>query len=191
MKRPFSAGDIDKLRRWHVGPAYFLRIDWPTGTKRYCDSGGRVIADGQEWEGVSDTFGERIAFVQTIDAPALGTAPAYQFGVLAADVAFMKYILTNARLIEGTPAELFMGVFDGETGEQVIGLKTLVKGRLSSARTFWSGIGERAVSVIIEGLLQGKNYSYDGRWSSAGHRRKYPGDKGADFIGVTVSELWK
>jgi hypothetical protein len=191
MTQTFTAGDVQVLRAPHVGIAHFLRIDWPSGVKRYHDGAGRAFIGGFEWEGVSDPFGNRLAFMQQADFPQLGTAPAYQVVIIGADVAFMKYVHNNARVIEGTTCQLYMAAIDGETGEEGLPLRSLIKGKLTAARNFWSGIGERAVTITIEGPNQAKNFSYDGKWTSAGQRRRYPGDAGGDFIGQNVSEMWK
>ena len=69
--------------------------------------------------------------------------------------------------------------------------KKILPGYLSAPKFFWQGPGVRTVSFTIEGFFQAKNFVFGGKWSPAGQRGRYAGDKGLDFMGVDIREQRK
>lgn len=188
MSGVFPAADVEVLRRWHVGPAFFLELELPSGTRRFWDGAGNILADGHEWEGVTDAFGDRAVFVETFDAPELGTAPAVLIPIAAASTEFMAYMRGNDRVLEGVRATIYMSAFDSETGEQAFPLRALFPGFISGIKTRWEGVGLRTVFITLESILHGKNFTYGQEWSSTATRRRNAGDSGGDEIGKKSDE---
>lgn len=187
----FNEADMEIFRRPHVGPCFFLEIEFPDGTQRYHNGVGNALVGGFEWAGVTDAFGERAVMVQEVDYPEFGTAPAITIPLFGCDAAFMAYMRANDKLIEGRAAKLYIAVIDPETMDVAIPLRMIFTGQITGVRPVWEGIGTRTIILIIESIWQAKNFGYNGIWSNAGQQRKWPGDKGGQFIGVPVTEFWK
>ena len=47
------------------------------------------------------------------------------------------------------------------------------------------------MTVTLESIFSSQNYAFGGKWNGADQRRRYPGDKGLDFVGVKVTETLK
>lgn len=186
----FTEADLDGLAAPHVGRAWFLEMDLPSGIHRLHNGTGRVSIGGHEWRGVTDPIGGQLVALSNVEEPRFGQAVAVQITLSGANREFFKSINDSARAIEGRRADLYFAVIDQETGEVLIGLKKLFPGKLSAPKTRWEGVGVRTVSVTIESIWSSQNYPFGGKWNGADQRRRYPGDKGLDFVGVKVSENW-
>lgn len=186
----FTEDELAKLRRPHVARAWFLEMDLPTGVSRLHNGTGRVAVNGQEWRGVTDPLGSQMVSLNNIEEPRFGQAVAVEVTLSGANRDFFKSVHATARAIEGRRADLFWAAFDGETEELIIPLKKLFPGKLSAPSLKWSGVGLRTVTVTIESIWSSQNYPFGGQWNPADQRRRYPGDKGLDFVGVKVSEQW-
>ncbi|MGH6861118.1 MAG: transcriptional regulator [Phyllobacterium sp.] len=187
----FSEADKEKLRRPHVARAWFLELDLPSGLARLHNGTGRVNIGGYEWRGVTDPIGGQLVAMDNVEEPRFGQAVAVNITLSGANRAFFKSVHTTSKQIEGRRADLYFAVFDAETGEVIIGLKKLFPGKLTSPSLKWSGVGSRDVSITIESIWSSQNFPFGGKWNGADQRRRYPGDKGLDFVGVKVSENWK
>ena len=187
----FNGGDLEVLRRPHVGPSMFLEIDLPSGIRRFHNGAGNVTVGGLQWEGVTDPFGERAAIVQEIDYPEFGTAPAVVIPIVGCDATFMSYMRSNDATIEGRPARIYIAAIDPETMETAIPLRLIFRGRITGIKPVWEGIGTRTVVVVLESIWHARNFGYDGKWNDASQRRRFPGDKGQQYVGVKVTEFRK
>jgi hypothetical protein len=192
MTTILSPADYQWLQRPHIARAWFARLDLPSGIA-YLHSGvGRVTIDGQDWIGVSDPISGRLVSLSQVEEAAFGQAAAITIVLSGANREFIASVHATAREIEGRPADIYWAAFDGET-QQIWagGLKKLFpRGRMTSATIQWSGIGQRAVSLTIENIWQAQNFAPGGRWTSADQRRRWPGDRGLDYIGVEITENW-
>ncbi|EHK56813.1 hypothetical protein [Allomesorhizobium alhagi] len=186
----FTEADLDRLAAPHVARAWFLEMDLPSGLTRLHSGTGRVSIGGHEWRGVSDPIGGQLVTLSNIEEPRFGQAVAVNVTLSGANREFFKSVHTDARAIEGRRADLYWAAFDGETGEVLIGLKKLFPGKITSPSLQWQGIGIRTVSITIESIWSSQNYAVGGKWNGADQRRRYPGDRGLDFVGVKVSENW-
>ncbi|WP_353641315.1 transcriptional regulator [Mesorhizobium sp. WSM2239] len=186
----FSEADLDRLAGPHVARAWFLEMDLPAGLTRLHSGTGRKTVGGFEWRGVTDPIGGQLVSLSGIEEPRFGQAVAVSVTLSGANADFFKSVHTDARAIEGKRADLYWATFDGETGEVLIGLKKLFPGKITSPSLQWQGIGLRTVSITIESIWSSQNYAVGGKWNGADQRRRYPGDKGLDFVGVKVSENW-
>lgn len=187
----FSEADLDWLARPHIARAWFLEMDLPTGIARLHSGTGRVTIDDQEWRGVTDPIGGQIVSLANVEEPRFGQAVAVTVTLSGANKDFFKSVHTNARDIEGRRGDLYWAAFDGET-QQIwpAGLKRLFPGKITAPSLQWQGVGVRTVSVTLESIWSSQNYAVGGKWQGADQRRRYPGDKGLDFVGVKVSENW-
>ncbi|HEX5940503.1 MAG TPA: transcriptional regulator, partial [Dehalococcoidia bacterium] len=105
---------------------------------------------------------------------------------------FIRSVKGQARQTEGALADLYWCAFDQETQEVWSGgLKKLFPGYLSAPKRQSQGIGVRTVSFTVETLWQSQNFPFGGKWSPADQERRYPGDKGLEFVGVKVTEIIK
>lgn len=192
MSAIFSPTDFEFLQRPHIARAWFARLDLPAGIS-YLHSGvGSVDLDGHTWIGVSDPLSGRLVSLSQVEEPAFGQAAAITIVLSGANREFIQSVHATARQIEGRPADIYWCAFDGETQQPwASGLKKLFpKGRMTSPSIQWTGIGQRSVSITIENIFQAQNFAPGGRWTGADQRRRYPGDKGMDFIGVEIKEQW-
>lgn len=187
----FSPAELDWLARPHVARAWFLEMDLPSGVVNLHNGTGRIEINGKTWRGVTDPIGGQLVSLQGIEEPRFGQAVAVNVTLSGANREFFKSVHATARQIEGRRADLFFVVFDGETGQVwPRGLVRLFPGKLTAPSLQWQGIGIRTVSVTIESIWSSQNYSFGGKWNDADQQRRYPGDKGLQFVGVKVSENW-
>ena len=188
----FTDADTDWLRRPHIARAWFLECDLPSGMAHFHSGTGTVTAGGQTWRGVSDPIGNQLVSMSNVEEPKFGQAVAVQITLSGANVAFFKSVKDAARALEGRDANMYWAAFDAETAEiWPGGLKRLFPGKISAPSLRWQGVGIRSISLTIESIWSSQNYPFGGRWNPADQRRRYPGDKGLDFVGVKVAEQWQ
>lgn len=186
----FTEDDFDKLARPHVARAWFLELDLPAGISRLHTGTGRVTLGGYEWRGVTNPIGGQIVTLGNVEEPRFGQAVAVNITLSGANKEFFQSVHASRREIEGRRGDLYWAAFDAETGEVLIGLKRLFPGKITSPALQWQGIGIRSVSITLESIWSSQNYAVGGKWNGADQRRRFPGDKGLDFVGVKVSENW-
>lgn len=185
----FTEDERAWLKHPHVARNWFGTFDLPTGAARLHNGVGRISVEGQEYRGVSDPLSGQLVSISSIEDPRFGQAAKVDIviaGVTATGFAQWK---AEARDIEGRTATLRFGLFDPETGVSRV-FKPLFPGRMSAASLHRAGVGIRYIGLTIEGFWQAQNYPFGGRWTPADQRRRYPGDKGLDFVGVKVAEQW-
>lgn len=187
----FSADDLDRLAAPHVARAWFLDADLPSGRSYLHNGMGNIVIAGQTWRGVADPLSGRLVTLNAIEEPRFGAAAAVEIGLTAANAEFLASVHSTRADIEGRDASLYFAVFDQETGEMLTGLKRMFRGRLTAPRIKWGGIGLRLVTITLESIFSSQNYPFGGKWNGADQRRRYPGDKGLDFVGVKVTETLK
>lgn len=187
----FSAEDLDRLAAPHVARAWFLDADLPGGRAWLHNGMGNLTIDGQVWRGVADPLSGRLVTLNAVEEPRFGQAAAVEIGITAANREFMESVHATRAEIEGRDGRLYFAVFDQETATFLTGLKLMFLGKLTSPRIRWAGIGTRLVTVTLESIFSSQNYAFGGKWNGPDQRRRYPGDKGLDFVGVKVTETLK
>ncbi|MDR7220361.1 transcriptional regulator [Aminobacter aminovorans] len=175
----------------HVARAWFLELDLSDGLLRLHNGVGRITVGGRDWNGVTNPLGGQMVSLSNVEEPRFGQAVAVNITLSGANRAFLQTVHSTRREIEGRRADLYWAAFDGETGELLLGLKRLFPGKITSPVIHWQGIGSRLVNVTIESIWSGDNYPFGGRWNDADQRRRYPGDKGLQYVGVKVQEQWQ
>ncbi|WP_368517487.1 transcriptional regulator [Rhizobium sp.] len=192
MPNLFSQADREFLRRPHIARAWFMDIDLPGGHWYVHNGAGRVTIGGIEWRGLSDPLGRQFISISAVEDPRFGQAAKLDVVLSGVNLEFLRQVKDNARLIEGRRVDVYWAAFDQETQEVWVGgLKKLFPGYLSAPSIHWAGRGVRIVPITIESLWQSQNFPFGGRWTPADQRRRYPGDKGLDYVGVTVQEIIK
>lgn len=186
----FSEADLDRLAAPHVGRMWFLELDLPSGIHRLHNGTGRKTIGGHEWRGVTDPLGGQLVSMSSVEEPRFGQAVAVDISLSSANLAFFKSFHDVRGDIEGRRADIYFAVFDAETEEVLIGLRKLFPGKITAPKLKWQGIGLRAVSITVESIWAGMNFPFGGKWNDADQRRRYPGDRGLQFVGVDVSETW-
>jgi hypothetical protein len=186
----FSADEMAKLAGPHVSRAWFGEFDLPSGYAYLHNGVGTVTVAGQEWRGLTDPLGGVLVSIDAVEDPRFGQAAAVGIVLSGVNVAFWKSVKADARDLEGRTAILHWASFDPETGE--LGMfKTMFPGKMSAPSLHRQGLGTRLVGLTIEGFWQSQNYPFGGRWNFSDQMRRYPGDKGGQFIGQKVAEQWK
>lgn len=171
--------------------AWFLELDLPDGLMRLHNGVGTIVVGGREWKGVTNPLGGQMVALSNVEEPRFGQAVSVNITLSGANKAFLQSVHSTRKEIEGRRADLYWAAFDGETGEVLMGPKKLFPGKISSPVISWHGLGTRLVSVTIESIWSGDNYPFGGRWNDADQRRRYPGDKGLQYVGVKVQEQWQ
>ena len=190
MPSLFSESDRAWLRRPHISRVWFAELDLPSGLARMHGGAGRIDVGGYEWRGITDPGGQQLVSIGMVEEPRFGQAAKIDIVISGVNIDFLRSVKNTAREIEGRRADVFFCLFDQETAEPwPTGLKKVFPGKLSAPLMRWSGKGERTVAFSIEGPFQSQNYPFGGKWNPADQRRRYPGDKGLDFVGVKVQEL--
>ncbi|WP_275790569.1 transcriptional regulator [Pararhizobium gei] len=188
----FSDAERKFLRRPHIARAWFFDLDLPDGRWQLHNGVGKKVVGGIEWRGISDPAGRQIVSISSVEDPRFGQAASVAVAISGVNVAFLRQVKDKGREIEGRQADVYWCAFDQETQEVwPYGLKALFPGYLSAASIQWEGVGSRVVSVTIESLWHTQNFPFGGKWTPAGQRRRFPGDKGFDFVGVKVQEVIK
>lgn len=187
-----SADTMDKLARPHVARAWFGQFDFPDGMKFLHSGVGRIAVEGNDYIGVSDPLSGRLVSMGQVEEPQFGAAAAVAIVLSGASKQFIQSVHATARQIEGRSAVILWAAFDGETQEIITPLIPLFpRGKMSAPSIHWQGIGIRYVSLTIENMWSSQNFAPGGKWNQADQRRRYPGDKGLDFVGVKISENWQ
>lgn len=192
MALMFSEADRAFLRRPHISRVWFAELDLPSGLARMHSGSGRVTIGGYEWRGVTDPFGYQMLGMSAVEDPRFGQAAKIDVTISGVNVDFLRSVKDTARDIEGRRADVYWCAFDQETAEPWAGgMKKLFPGYMSAPAISWTGIGMRSVRITIESLWQSQNYPFGGKWSPADLKRRYPGAKGLDYVGVKVQEIIK
>lgn len=185
-----SAADLVALEAPHVARATFVDVQLASGRRRFHSGVGTVTIGGHEWEGVNDPFGGQLVSIGQIVEPRLGEAPSIDVVFSGANREWFRQLATET--IEGTPCDVYWAMFDGETGEVILDLRLLFRGRLSAPTLSRVGLALRDVSVTIESVYVGLQYPVpEMEWTTASQRRRYPGDRGLDWLGSDLIEVWR
>lgn len=184
----YTQDEMAKFRRPHVTRCWFGEFFLPSGTVRLHPGVGTVWAGGHEWKGVSDPIGGQLVSIGQVEDPRFGQAAAVAIVISGANPAFVKMIDEDAAAIEGSSVNLYWCCFDGETGEQIIPLRSAFPGLLSSPAIEWDGPDRVTVAFTVESIWVSMNEPYGGEWSATGVAIMNPGDRGGEYIGVKVEE---
>lgn len=188
----FSADDLDKLSALHVQRVWLAEVAFPSGTRRLHTGMGPLTIGGYEWQGISDPFGGQLVGLTGVEEPRFGQAVAADAVFSGANKAFLKAIWDDRHAIEGVACDIYFAVIDAETGEVLIEPKLLYPGKLTAPRFQFIGSSIRAMAMRIVSIWEGLNFAVSGsRWSPAGQRQRYPGDKGLDEINQDIIEDYK
>lgn len=186
----FSAADIARLSAPHVARAEFADVQFPSGRRRLHTGFGPVTVGGYTWEGLNDPYGGQLVQLGGMQEPRFGRAPAVDAVFAGTNKTFLKQVWDDD--VEGVACDLYWAMFDGETGEVLSDLVLLLKGRLSAPRIAFEGLGVRSIAIRIVGADEGLNFPVPrSDWSPADQRARYPGDKGLDFVGSELIEVYK
>lgn len=196
MSAIITQTDVDKLARPHVARAWFGDFDFPDGVLYLHSGEGRlqINRDGKdiEYRGVSDPLSGRLVNISQVEEPRFGAATAVNITLTGVSRDFIAEVFNNGGKIEGRPATLYWAAFDGETQEIITSLVPLFpRGRMSAPSITWQGLGVRYVSLTIENIWASQNFAPNGRWNDADQRRRFPGDRGLQYVGVEVHETWQ
>lgn len=186
----FSSSDRECLSGPHVARLWFAELDLPSGLRRLHNGVGRITVGGYEWTGVTNPAGMQLVGLEEVEEPRFGQAPSVVITLGGISKDAWKEIKSMAREIEGSRCDLYWAAFNPEYAEVEIGLKKLFPGKLSSPSLHRQGVGVRYATFTIESLWQSQNYPFGGRWNPSDQERRFPGDKGGQFIGVKVNEVF-
>lgn len=186
----FSSDAMAKLGGPHVSRCWFGEFDLPSGLARLHTGVGRIMLNGVEWRGITDPLAGVMVGVGAVEDPRFGSASAVTIMLSGVNAEFWKSVKRDAREIEGRSAKLFWASFDPETGEAVL-FKRMFPGKMSSPALMRQGAGTRLMTLTVEGFWEAQNYPFGGRWNYSDQMRRFPGDKGGQYIGQKVSEQWQ
>lgn len=184
----------DKLRAPHVGRVFCMELEFPDETKRLHNGYGNVDLsfDGTEytWRGMSDPTGGTMVSISEIEDPRFGSAPTIDTALTGVDAAYLKSIKDISRDIEGLRANVYFSVVDPEEPNDdglIVPLIPLFPLGRITAPALKRSATENVVLLTIESFFQSQNYPFGGKWSDAGHRKRYPDDAGLSEMGTEVS----
>lgn len=182
--------DLSALEAPHVARAMFFDVQLASGRRRLHSGAGDVTIGGHIWEGVNDPSGEVIVAAGQIQEARLGEAPTVDITVAAASREWLREMWSE--VVEGAACDVYWAMFDGETQAVVMDLRLLFRGRLSAPSFRRVGLTVRDVTLTIESEYSFLNFPTPAMdWTTASQRRRYPGDKGLDFIGSDIVTVWK
>lgn len=186
----FTETDAAALRAPHVCRAFFLELALPDGDQRYHSGMGQIDLGGKIWSGAADPLGGRLVSLGTITQPDFGKAVEQTIVLSGADSAFVRSVRDVAAQIEGARADLYFSLFDPERETPLTGLKMLFSGRMTAPKRSRAG-NVRQIAITIESRWSVLNFSGAVRWNGADQRRRNPGDKGLDEIGLDIKEQYQ
>jgi nitrite reductase/ring-hydroxylating ferredoxin subunit len=188
----FSVDDQSVLSGPHVQRVQLAHVSFPSGERRLHTGMGPFTIGGHTWEGVSDPFGGQLVGLTGLEEPRFGRAVAVDAVFSGANRTFLKSIWDDRHAIEGVSCDLHFAVIDAETGDVLVPVKRLMRGKLSAPRFSFVGSSIRAFTVKIVSIWEGLNFAVTGSmWSPAGQRARYPGDKGMDLVNAEMVEIYK
>lgn len=188
----FTVDDQSVLRGMHVQRVHLAHVSFPSGERRFHTGSGPLEMGGETWEGVSDPFGGQLVGLTGMEEPRFGRAVAIDAVFSGANKTFLKSIWDDRHAIEGVSCDLYFAVIDAETGDVLIPMKRLIRGKLSAPRFSFAGSSIRAFTIKIVSIWEGLNFAVTGSmWSPAGQRARYAGDKGLDLINAEMVEIYK
>lgn len=190
MPALYTEDELAILRRPHVAKVWFGDFDLPAGRRRMHSGAGRLNIGGYEWRGITDPIGNQLVGIQEIIDPRFGQASAVTIIIAGINLEFFQSVRADGLALEGKSADIYWAAYDQETGQNVIGLKKLIKGKMTSPTVRWErGIG-RFITLSVEGPFHSMNFAFGGMWSPSGQRQRYADDSGGDLIGVKVTEVY-
>lgn len=186
----FSEADFERLSGPHVARNWFAEVDLPSGIKYYHSGVGTLEAGGKTWQGITDPIGGQLVRIDPVEDARFGAAASVVILLGGISTDFWSEIKTTAREIEGRRCDLYWATFDPETGVIDVTLKKLFPGKITAPSLHRAGVGVRNASFTVEGFWHSQNYPFGGRWNASDQERRFPGDKGGQFIGVKVQEIF-
>lgn len=174
----------------HVARCWFGWFDLPSGEAWLHSGVGEVEYNGETWRGVTNPLGGVLVSVTGVEEPRFGQAAAASIVLGGVTSTFWASVKADARDIEGRDATLWVAVFDPES-EEIILWEEMLAGKMTSPGLVRQGIGSRIMTLTIENFWASQNFPSGGRWNYADQLRRYPGDKGGQFIGQSIQEQWK
>jgi hypothetical protein len=193
MPNLFTEQEMTFLRRPNIARVWLVELTLLDGEFWRLHSGaGKVTISGHEWSGVTDPGGQQLVQISPVEDPRFGQAAKIDIVLSGVTRDFVKSVKERALEIEGLPATVYWVAVDQETLEVwSSGPKQLFPGYLSAPKVIRNSISSRTVSLAIESLWQSQNYQWGGFWNFADQQRRFPGDKGLQFVGVDVYEIIK
>lgn len=188
----YTEDDLAALGRPHVQRAWFCETELPMGLRRLHTGMGPIEIGGNEWQGVSDPFGGQLIGVGSVEEPEFGQASAVDVVISGANREFLRQMWVDRHDIEGVRADLFVAMFDAESGDPVVPLRRWFPGKLTAPKFSIVGANVRFIGMKIVSPFEGLNFPETGSmWSPAGQRARYPGDAGLDLITGPIIEEYK
>lgn len=188
----FSTDDFTDLKAPHVRVVRLVHVVFPSGERRFHLGSGPLVMGGETWEGVSDPFGGQLVGLTGMEEPRFGRAVAIDAVFSGANKVFLKSVWDDRYEIEGVSADIYFATVDTFTGDVLIDMKKLMRGKLSAPRLSFVGSSIRAMAIKIVSVWEGLNYAVTGSmWNPAGQRARYAGDKGMDFVNSDIVEIFK
>lgn len=185
-----TPADLDALEAPHVARAMFADVQLPSGRRRFHTGVGPITLGGHLWEGVSDPEGGQWVAVGQLQEPRLGEAPAVDVIFSGASKTWLRDVWNDT--VEGASCDLYWAMVDQETGAVILDLRLLFEGRLSAPRFEMVGANVRTIAVTIESVYSSLQYpTPEMEWTTASQRRRYPGDKGLDWLGSDLVEVYR
>lgn len=159
-----------------------------TVTRRWHRGAGTLTVDGDEYYGVADPTGARVISIGFVELPTVQVAAKLDITVRGADEDFMSVVLTDSHLIAGSSMELYFCAFDTDTYQPIKKFLMFDNGRCGRPRVRAESSGLRVIDVPVDGVWSAKNFAPGGRMNNADQQRRFPGDRGAEFIGGPSEE---
>lgn len=151
----FTQQDFEALSGLYVQPAWFARVDFPSGTRWLHTGMGPVEIGDHEWEGISDPFGGQLVGLGAVEELYFGQAPAVDVVMSGANREFLKSVWDDRHVIEGCACDLYFATFDAETGEPVVMFRRMMQGRLTAPRMVINNTSSQYSRVEVDMLVSG------------------------------------
>lgn len=187
----FSSEFAPALSSPHVRAAMLAKLTIGGEVWRLHAGAGILVADGVEWNGVTDPVSPRVVEISQVDCPDPAQAAAVTLTLTGVDASFIRAVVTDETDIEGEPAELRLAVFDVSTNAQIgTSIALFAPATMTSPEVKRSGPGVRSVSVTLESRWSIRKFAPGGRTTDADQKRRFPGDTICENAGAYFYERW-
>jgi len=188
----FSDDDFAKLQWLHVQRTWLAHCFFPQGERRLHTGMGPLDMGGYTWEGISDPFGGQLVGMSGIEEPIFGQAVAVEIVLSGANREFLKTVWTDRHAIIGRRCDLYFATVEPETGETLVDIKRMIRGKFSAPAFSIIGASVRAIKIKVVAPWEGLNFPETGyMWSPAGARQRNSGDKGQDHVNDQIIDDFK
>lgn len=173
------------LEKTKVNTAWFVELQFVSGTIRVCSYTQTFTWGGYDWSGLGS-----LGKISPVDESAGAGASAMMFGLNIAQTSLLALALGNVEDYRGQPAKLYFCPLD-ENGALIDTPEICWRGTMDTVSVGIDG-EEGQIALKCETSAYGLKRRPSMRLNAAQQRQRQPGDSGFDFLNSLLAnpQLW-